>query len=215
MTATLTLNAAIPAALLHAMAKKDVRYYLQGLYLEPSNGTVRAVATDGHVLMVATDAYSKWQGDETPVIVPRDAIEWAVKNSKAGNKAGSMIVRIDDGKAEVVASNGASMVATLTDGKFPDWKSVVPSGPLSGDEPFIACQYLERISRAGAALARFGGAANARIGVYPRIIGNGLHRSASFRYGGKTDGLDLGGVVMPIRADETFGRDDLLFALTV
>lgn len=211
MTATLTLNAAIPAALLHAMAKKDVRYYLKGLYLEPSHGTVRAVATDGSVLMVATDAYSKWQGDETPVIVPRDAIEWAVKNSKAG----SIIVRVDGDKAEVVASNGASMVATLVDGKFPDWKMVIPAGPLSGEEPFLASGYLERLGKAGSALTKMGGAAKSKIGVYPRIIGNGLRSSASFRYGGMAEGLDLGGVVMPMRADESYSRDNLLTALTM
>lgn len=209
MNATLTLNAAIPAALLHAMAKKDVRFYLKGLYLEPSDGTVRAVATDGSVLMIATDAYSKWEGDQAPVIVPRDAIEWAVKNSKAG----SVIVRIDGEKAEIVASNGASMVATLIDGKFPDWKMVIPSGPLSGEEPFLACEYLERIAKAGSVLAKMGGAAKSKTGVYPRIIGNGLRSSASFRYGGLTPGLDLGGVVLPMRAEEEYSRDSMLAPL--
>lgn len=211
MTATLTLNAAIPAALLHAMAKKDVRYYLKGLYLEPSHGTVRAVATDGSILVVATDAYSKWEGDQAPVIVPRDAIEWAVKNSKTG----SIIVRIDGEKAEVVASNGAAMAATLVGGQFPQWRMVIPAGQLSGEEPFLACEYLERIAKVGSALTKMGGAAKSKIGVYPRIIGNGLRSSASFRYGGLTPGLDLGGVVMPIRAEEDYSRDGMLSALTM
>lgn len=210
MTATIILNAAIPAALLHTMAKKDVRYYLNGLYLEPSNGTVRAVATDGNMLVVASDAYSKWEGDQAPVIVPRDAIEWAVKNSKAGN----IIVRLDGRvTCEVVASNSASMVATLVDGKFPDWKMVIPAGPLSGEEPFLACEYLERIAKVGSSLAKMGGAAKSKIGVYPRIIGNGLRSSASFRYGGLTTGLDMGGVVMSIRAEEDYSRDGMLAAL--
>lgn len=212
MTATLTLNAATPAALLHAMAKKDVRYYLQGLHLEPSNGTVRAVATDGTLLMVATDAYSKWQGDEKSVIVPRDAVEWAIKNSKAGQK---IIVRIDGERAEIVAGSGATLVTTLVDGKFPDWKAVVSPGVLSGEEPFLACAVLERIAKAGIALAKMGGAVKSRHGVYPRIIGNGRDRSATFRYGGMDPGLDLGGVVMPMRAEEDYSRDGMLTALTM
>ena len=53
------------------MAQQDIRYYLNGLMLEPVNGVLRAVATDGHRLaMCEIEADTGDSGGEQ-VIVPR------------------------------------------------------------------------------------------------------------------------------------------------
>ena len=54
-----------------AMAQQDVRYYLNGLYLEILGGRLRVVATDGHRLALAT-APALVEAADTGVIIPRE-----------------------------------------------------------------------------------------------------------------------------------------------
>lgn len=206
-TNKITLNPAIVAALLCAAAKNDVRFYLNGLCLENDNGTARATATDGHVLITATDAHSVWSGENNePAIVQRAELEWALKNTKAGQK---IIVHRDGKMAEIVAGNGATMTAALIDGRFPDWRAFVPNGDFSGEEPFVSAVLLGAIAKAGEALKKYGAYASKKYGIYAKLIGNGPRNAAGFRYAGLASGLDVGGVVMPVRADESYARESL------
>ena len=59
-----------------AMAQQDVRYYLNGLYLEILGGRLRVVATDGHRLALAT-APQRVDADDIGVIIPRKGVELA------------------------------------------------------------------------------------------------------------------------------------------
>ena len=52
-----------------AMAQQDVRYYLNGLYLEIW-GRLQVVATDGHRLALATGP-QRVDAEDTGVIIPR------------------------------------------------------------------------------------------------------------------------------------------------
>ena len=114
------------AALLKIAGKKDARYYLNGVYIDPVKG--HAVATDGHIgLIVALP----WK-DATiePFIIPRDLIETAVKaTSKRGEQL--VIVSIDDFKGirtrtlELSTSAG-KFGAPEIDGRFPDYLRIVP-----------------------------------------------------------------------------------------
>ena len=56
-----------------AMAQQDVRYYLNGLYLEILGGRLRVVATDGHRLALAT-APQRVDADDIGVIIPRKGV---------------------------------------------------------------------------------------------------------------------------------------------
>lgn len=56
-----------------AMAQQDVRYYLNGMLLEVSEGIIRAVATDGHRLAMCSMRRYRSAGP-SPVIVPRKGI---------------------------------------------------------------------------------------------------------------------------------------------
>ena len=42
-----------------AMAHQDVRYYLNGMYLETDDGLIRVVATDGHRLALCQERYCR------------------------------------------------------------------------------------------------------------------------------------------------------------
>ena len=56
-----------------AMAQQDVRYYLNGLYLEVLGGRLRMVATDGHRLALAT-APERVDVADAGVIIPRKGV---------------------------------------------------------------------------------------------------------------------------------------------
>lgn len=57
-----------------AMAQQDVRYYLNGMLLEVSRNTLRAVSTDGHRLALCSMTAPIEQDDRHQVIVPRKGI---------------------------------------------------------------------------------------------------------------------------------------------
>ena len=111
-----------------AMAHQDVRYYLNGLLLDIGEGLLRAVATDGHRLAIAEIPVDT--GDSArQVIVPRKGISELLRLLGSG----------DDEVAIDVGSNGIQitlpevrLTSKLIDGKFPDYRRVVPKVEDSG-----------------------------------------------------------------------------------
>ena len=106
-----------------AMARQDVRYYLNGLLLEVSPQNVKAVATDGHRLAVARLDAATGLEDEKSIIVPRKGVlelarllttEDAELKVRVGTNA--VQLEIDD----------VRFTSKLIDGKFPDYGRVIP-----------------------------------------------------------------------------------------
>ena len=106
-----------------AMARQDVRYYLNGMLLEISAGEVKAVGTDGHRLAVARIECQTGIDDPRSIIVPRKGVLEL-----------SRLLASDDTELRVRAgSNAIEMTigdvrfgSKLIDGKFPDYGRVVP-----------------------------------------------------------------------------------------
>ncbi len=109
-----------------AMAKDDIRFYLNGMLLECNGQTVRLVATDGprlHIMDIAQpEPYEGEPPLSAPVIMPRALVDWALKSSKKGQSIAIAVV----GTAITATVNGASMTATAIDGRFPDYLRVLP-----------------------------------------------------------------------------------------
>lgn len=106
-----------------AMAQQDVRYYLNGLLLEAESSQVTAVATDGHRLALAKLHTEVGTGSHA-VIVPRKAIMELVK----GLDETESTVQISLGTQSIrFEFNDVRFTAKLIDGKFPDYKRVVPT----------------------------------------------------------------------------------------
>ncbi len=110
------------AALTHS-ASKDIRYYLNGVLLEfTASGDVHIVSTDGYRMFcgLINAAYVKWtdQPQKGPfrIIVPADAIKTASKG-----KGVVTLSALPDGRYSL----GDSLFAPI-DGKFPDWRRVIP-----------------------------------------------------------------------------------------
>ena len=57
-----------------AMAQQDVRYYLNGMLIEISNGQLRVVATDGHRLAMCSQSIEVSDETSTQVIIPRKGV---------------------------------------------------------------------------------------------------------------------------------------------
>ena len=108
-----------------AMANQDVRYYLNGLLFDFSGNQLRAIATDGHRLAIC-DLDSDIDIDsDRQLIVPRKGVM----------ELSRMLSGEDDEVTLAIGRNHIRLVkgdttftSKLIDGRFPDYKAVVPVG---------------------------------------------------------------------------------------
>ena len=107
----------------YAMARQDVRYYLNGLLLEVTDQQVRAVATDGHRLAVARLDVTTGIQESKSIIVPRKGVLELAR----------LLVGEDDELKVRVGANAVQMsiddvrfTSKLIDGRFPDFGRVIP-----------------------------------------------------------------------------------------
>ncbi len=108
------------------MPADDIRYYLNGLYLVPDNekNQLHAVATDGHRLCLVVEEI-----DDIPtfdgIIVPRKTV---MEISRLlGRDEQDVTVVLTSTSILFEFGNGIEMCARLIDGRFPDYKPVVPA----------------------------------------------------------------------------------------
>ena len=107
-----------------AMAHQDVRYYLNGLLLDIGEGLLRAVATDGHRLAIAEIPVET--GDTArQVIVPRKGISELLRLLGSGD--GEVIIDVGSNAIQIALPE-VRLTSKLIDGKFPDYRRVVPKG---------------------------------------------------------------------------------------
>lgn len=134
-TQTLSLSQSLMKALIDstafAMAQQDVRYYLNGLYLEVLSGRLRVVATDGHRLALATGP-DKVDAGDAGVIIPRKGV-LELSRLLEGEEPLSLSI---GGNHIRAANEQFTFTSKLVDGKFPDYERVIPKNPdkaLIGD----------------------------------------------------------------------------------
>jgi len=108
----------------YAMAQQDIRYYLNGLLMIVEQGTLTVVATDGHRLALA----SQLVGQDMPrqeVILPRKAVVELVKLLSESDE----LIKVDFLGSQVrFVFDTTVLVTKVVDGKFPDYKRVIPAG---------------------------------------------------------------------------------------
>ena len=106
-----------------AMARQDVRYYLNGLLLEVTPQQVKAVATDGHRLAVAQlDAETGVEESKSIIIPRKGVIELA--RLLTGEDV-ELKVRVGTNAVQMTIDD-VRFSSKLIDGKFPDYGRVVP-----------------------------------------------------------------------------------------
>jgi DNA polymerase III sliding clamp (beta) subunit (PCNA family) len=93
-------------ALLLFAAKNDVRFYLKGIYSDPSG---YLVATDGHRIL-----YIKTGEHGLDAIIPREAAEAAIKMAKKGQEI------------PLTRTSIGQITYTPVEAIYPDWRRVIP-----------------------------------------------------------------------------------------
>ncbi|MDE2004143.1 MAG: DNA polymerase III subunit beta, partial [Betaproteobacteria bacterium] len=107
-----------------AMAQQDIRYYLNGMLLVIDQGSLQAVATDGHRLSWASLSVSG-QYSRQEVILPRKTV---LELSKLLEDVEEPLT-IDILSNQVRFRFGSiELVSKVVDGKFPDYNRVIPVG---------------------------------------------------------------------------------------
>jgi DNA polymerase-3 subunit beta len=108
-----------------SMAQQDVRYYLNGLMLEPSRGMLRAVATDGHRLALCEYAVDVGEDEVQQVIVPRKGVQELHRLLEDDKKP----IQVEIGTNHIRITTGElRFTSKLIDGRFPDYHRVIPKG---------------------------------------------------------------------------------------
>jgi len=106
-----------------SMANQDVRYYLNGMSIETEGNEIRSVATDGHRLAICKISNPLLELPTRQVIIPRKGILEIIRlldpvDEEIQVFLGSNHVRIID--------SGYSFTSKLVDGRFPDYRRVLP-----------------------------------------------------------------------------------------
>ena len=105
------------------MAQQDVRYYLNGLMLELSENNIIAVATDGHRLAYCESKAQLHLPETRQVIIPRKAVNEISRLLEESND--EIKVSLSENHIRVNFSD-VTFTSKLIDGKFPDYKQVIP-----------------------------------------------------------------------------------------
>lgn len=146
----ITIDRKALKAVSYMMAKKDVRYYLNGVYVEYSPLETRLIATNGHMLAVhRSDAENEGSGS---FIIPDSTVASMLRwKGVSKHNATPITITVDNG-AHTASFHGESIVFTPIDGKFPDWRRVIPTGPFNGIASQLNARYVYAMHRAGDAL---------------------------------------------------------------
>ena len=167
-------------ALLLFAAKKDVRFYINGIHFEQSATGTLAVATNGHCLAVAR--LDRDSVEPASFIVPREHLDNVVK----GAKGGVDVVQVDATQCTLISTNGRITVP-LIDGKFPDWRRVV-APQQTGERAYFYPDYAAMVDKAGQL-------------IYPSKVGYLIQQNGnSVGYANLNDVMHC--YVMPIKAYE-------------
>lgn len=191
-------------AMLLIAGKKDIRYYLNGVYIEFNDQITRAVGCDGHKLGIYQTAIPSSNTGAGSIIIPRDVIE---NLPKAGKNTHLIIFTQNDTGAGWTINTGATTVGfTPYDDKYPDFRRVVHSVQTAGTSGVAAgfnLDYLNQFEKCGNIL----GGGKLRVGNRLHLHHNG-DAAALVTLNG-VDGF--AGVVMPLR--DSVGSTGALFPL--
>ena len=107
-----------------AISTEETRYYLNGIFMHVAEGSLRAVATDGHRLARVTTDLPAGATGMPDVIVPRKCV--AEVRKLLDEAEGEIEVSLSSSKIRVQLGN-ATLTSKLIDGTFPDYSRVIPT----------------------------------------------------------------------------------------
>ncbi|MBL4606777.1 MAG: DNA polymerase III subunit beta [Pseudomonadales bacterium] len=114
-----------------AMAVQDVRYYLNGMLMEISDGRLVVVATDGHRLALSGIDIALPIETPSQVIIPRKGVMEMTRIFSDGTD--EVAVSISSNHIRVYTDD-ICFTSKLVDGRYPDYKRVIPA---DGEVQFV------------------------------------------------------------------------------
>ena len=177
-------------AMLNLAAKQDIRYYLNGVFVEFNQQTTRLIATDGHKLGVLNHApeYMASEGAGS-MIIPREVIENLPKTGKFDPELTITKCPINHASWTIVIPGGTQIVFQQIEGTFPDYRRVC-NFKTSGEAASFNYEYMVQFLKVQHAL---GGSKTCTVNLYQNGTSGALVTLA---------GVDnFAGVIMPIRSD--------------
>ncbi|MCF6236189.1 MAG: DNA polymerase III subunit beta [Gammaproteobacteria bacterium] len=106
-----------------AMGLQDVRYYLNGLLLDISENTIKAIATDGHRLAFS-EIDCNTNNQSSKIIVPRKGILELARLLEDNDE--QIYISISSNHIQI-KTKSMSFTSKLIDGNYPDYNRVIPS----------------------------------------------------------------------------------------
>ena len=108
-----------------SMAQQDVRYFLNGLFLDFVGNSVNAVATDGHRLAMSTQTLDFSVTERVSVLLPRKAIIELMKLLE--NADATLDFCIGENYISI-RSEDYCFTSKLIEGSFPEYRALIPKG---------------------------------------------------------------------------------------
>lgn len=106
-----------------AISTEETRYYLNGIYVHSKDGSLVAVATDGHRLALAKQALPVGADGMPGVIIPRKTV--AELRRLIDGTDSDVAVSVSDAKIRF-KTGSVILTSKLIDGTFPDYERVIP-----------------------------------------------------------------------------------------
>ena len=201
MTTIIHIQQSTLDAMLLIAAKNDIRYYLNGVYIEWNNVLTRAVGCDGHRLAVKQHFVEDNAGAGS-IIIPRDVIERLPKRPKNDAIVSITCTGVEDSKKWAIVAGGVTINFTPCEDRYPDWRRVTHGIKTSGEPAGFNLDYLMSFEKAGVIM---GGGKLRAGGSRVRVHHNGSQGAIV-----TLDGIDgFAGVVMPLK--EQAGSAGALF----
>jgi DNA polymerase-3 subunit beta len=173
--------------MLKLAAKKDVRYYLNGVLVERRGYDVFIVATDGHVLGALHSQRDKQAdaGGDASLIIPREVIEGIDKRGMP-----DAILSQDGEDSWRLVTSVKTIPFTPIKGEFPRWRDAIPKHAQMGAPDQFDPRLLVMFDDVARILKR------PPWGPCVNLAFNGAGRAARVHIQGEPEFV---GVVMPFR----------------
>ena len=108
-----------------AMAKNDVRYFLNGMLWNVCGNQFRTVATDGHRMSTTQINIEDTFLESTQMIVPRKAIDEILRIFSSQDEDSVAEIQIGKNHFRLIIEN-YQFISKLIDGRYPDYTRVIP-----------------------------------------------------------------------------------------
>lgn len=109
-----------------AMGQQDVRHYLNGAFLDISQGSIKCVAADGHRLALTTIQDENIGNVDAKVILPRKSVLELIRLLGSDNDH-DVEINIGDSRFRVVTPDFI-FTSKLINAQYPDYNRLIPRG---------------------------------------------------------------------------------------